>query len=154
MAALTNIYRQWLDETQKKLVDEYLRLNFRASGKYARELEPFITGDKIGILGSKHAEFMARGRGPTSSGKRGRLFGVILRWIDDKGIMPRGNITKRTLAWLIAAKIDREGYKVTGREGVVSNVINDEWIAELFRRIGQVELQEVRIELTQLLKAA
>ena len=154
MALLNNIYRQWLDETQKKLIDEYQRLNFRASGRYARELEPFIQGDKIGMFGARYSEFMARGRGPTSESKRGRLFPVILQWINDKGISPRGNITKRTLAWLIAAKIDREGYKVTGREGVISNVITDEWIAELFRRIGNVELQQVRIELTELLKAA
>jgi hypothetical protein len=154
MSALTPIYRQWLDETQKRLADEYKRLNFRASGNYERQLEPFIQGDRIGMLGANYARFMAQGRGPTAPTKRGRLFGVILQWVKDKGITPRGNITQRTLAWLIALKIDREGYKVTGREGVVSNVINDQWIAELFRRIGQNQIETVRIELRELLKAA
>ncbi len=63
-------------------------------------------------------------------------------------------MTKRTLAWLIAMKIDREGYSVKGREGVISNVVTDEWIQDLFKRIGNSEIERVRIELTQLLKAA
>ena len=155
MASLNQIYGQWLDETQKKLIDEYNKLGFRASGRYARELEPFQTSTKIGMLGVKYAEYMSRGRGVTSPSKRGKLFGVILQWINDKGITPReASMTKKTLAWIIALKIDREGYSVKGREGVISNVVTDAWIAELFRRICNSEIERVKIELTQLLKAA
>jgi hypothetical protein len=155
MASLNQIYAQWLDETQKKLIDEYNKLGFRASGRYARELEPFQTQTKIGMLGANYSEYMARGRGETRPGLRGRLYGVILQWINDKGITPKeATMTKKTLAWIIAMKIDKVGYSVKGREGVISNVVNDAWVAELFRRISNQEIERVRIELTQLLKAA
>jgi hypothetical protein len=153
------IYDQWLKETEAKLIAEYERLNFRASGRYANALEPFTAistfQDKIGVLGAKHAEFMARGRGATREGLRGRLYGIILQWVKDKGIRPRDpKMTERTLAWLIARKIDLKGYSVDNRKGVIYNVITDEWIAELFRRIGNQQLSVVRRDLTELIKKA
>lgn len=155
MATLQQIYGQWLDETQTKLINEYDKLGFRASGRYAKELDPFQTNTSIGMLGAKYAEYMARGRGETRRGLRGRLYGVILQWIEDKGITPReATMTKKTLAWIIAMKIDKAGYSVKNREGVISNVLTDAWISELFRRIGNSEIGRVKIELTQLLKAA
>lgn len=155
MATLNQIYAQWLDETQVKLIDEYQKLGFRASGTYAKQLEPFIQSNKIGMLGANYSEYMARGRGVTSPSKRGRLAAVMLQWINDKGITPReASITKEALSWMIATKIDREGYSVKSREGVITNVVNDVWIAELFRRIGNVEIERVKLELTQILKAA
>ena len=156
MSNKQQIYNQWLAETQTKLVSEYERLNFRASGRYANALEPFVSvnnfQDKVGMLGAKHSEFMTRGRGPTREGLRGRLFGIILQWVKDKGIRPReANMTERTLAWLIARKIDMQGYSVENRKGVISNVITDEWIAELFRRIGNQQLSIVRKDLSELI---
>lgn len=149
------LYKDWLEQTRVKLIAEYERLNFRASGRYANSLEPFIEGNKLGMLGARHAEYMSRGRGPTSDGKKGRLYGVIKQWIQDKNITPRDpKMTRNTLAWLIARKIDMQGYSVSDRQGVIDNVITDEWVNELFRRVSTLTAEVVVRDLQSLLKSA
>lgn len=150
-------YDQWLEETKKRLIAEYDRLKFRASGSYAEALEPFyqVRGSKeiLGMLGARHSEYMTRGRGATSPAKRGRLWGIIQQWIKDKNITPRDpKMTTKTLAWLIARKIDLQGYSVADRTGVVDNVLTDEWINELFKRVNQIQATIIVKDLQELLK--
>jgi hypothetical protein len=159
MSALTPIYRQWLDETQKRLADEYRDLGFKASGRYEKALEPFInsglTGTKIGMLGAKYSLYMSRGRGSTAESKRGRLQPVILQWLKDKGIVSRDpSVSSDSLAWMIATKIDKKGYSVSSRPGVITNVITDQWINELTLRIGNQLGKDFRPLLTKLIKGS
>ena len=139
------------------MIAEYDRLRFRASGNYANSLEPQVeqafNTTKIRMLGSAYAEQMQFGRRPTQNSGNGQLKAAILQWISDKGITPReAAMTKETLAFLIARKIHRKGYSIAGREGVISNVITDEWIKELLKRAGEVELNRVTSDIERLIK--
>lgn len=152
-------YQQWLDQTKAKLISEYDRLNFRASGSYAEALEGYIIStqnkDIIGMLGANHSQYMVKGRGATAENKRGRLWGIIQKWVKDKQIQPKDpNMTIKTLAWLIARKIDMQGYSVANRQGVIDNVLTDEWINDLIFKAGAFQGQIIVRDLQQLLKSA
>ena len=62
------------------------------------------------IYTNNYVYWLDRGRGPTSANKKGRLYGVIKQWVQEKGITST-DISQNSLAFLIARKIDREGYK-------------------------------------------
>ncbi len=150
-------YQDWLEESRIKMIAEYDRLKFRASGNYANSLEPIIESTfdytRVKMLGSAYAEQMQFGRGKTQNTGDGALKTAILQWITDKGITPReASMTNETLAFLISRKIHRDGYSVAGREGVISNVITPEWINNLVRRAGVVELGRVTSDILRLVK--
>ena len=92
-----------------------------ASGKLDDSVTDIVITSDGFISGSVQAlsywYYTNYGRGPTqrSSGK-GVVKAAIRQWIDDKGITPRDGangqkVTKDELAFLIARKIHREGYK-------------------------------------------
>jgi hypothetical protein len=150
-------YEDWLEESRVKMIAEYDRLKFRASGKYANSLEPIIESGinytRVKMLGAAYAEQMQFGRGRTQNSGNGQLKAAILQWISDKGITPReAAMSNETLAFLISRKIHRDGYSVAGREGVISNVITPEWIKNLVRRAGVVELGRVTSDILRLVK--
>lgn len=150
-------YEDWLEESRIKMIAEYDRLNFRASGKYANSLEPVIESGVnytlVKMMGVAYAEQMQFGRGRTQNGGNGQLKAAILQWISDKGITPReAAMSNETLAFLISRKIHRDGYSVAGREGVISNVITPQWINELIKRCGDVELGRVTSDILRLVK--
>ncbi|HNQ20433.1 MAG TPA: hypothetical protein PKI46_05170, partial [Bacteroidales bacterium] len=134
-----SIYLLWLSNLKADLIREYERLGLRASGSYEKELEYMISGKKIEMYGAYHSQFMQSGRSKTEKGPekgKGKLSEIILKWIDDKKITPRGGISKKTLAFLITRKIHREGIKVPNKYnegGVISNVITDERIEKLLQ---------------------
>lgn len=150
-------YEDWLEESRIKMIAEYDRLKFRASGKYANSLEPVIESGvnytRVKMLGAAYAEQMQFGRGITQNSGTGQLKAAILQWISDKGITPRdAAMSNETLAFLISRKIHRDGYSVAGREGVISNVITPQWINELIKRCGDVELGRVTSDILRLVK--
>lgn len=58
----------------------------------------------------------------------------ILDWIQQRGINPEG-ITQKSLAFLIARRISREGsllYRQGGNSGIISEVQTQEWIEANF----------------------
>jgi hypothetical protein len=81
---------------------------------------------------------------------------IILEWINVKGITPKdASMTKEQLSWIFSRNIHMNGIKVPNQYnagGVISNVITDAWIAELFRRIGNQQLSIVRKDLSELIK--
>ena len=150
-------YEDWLEESRIKMIAEYDRLKFRASGNYANSLEPVIESGvnytRVKMLGAAYAEQMQFGRGSTQNSGNGQLKAAILQWISDKGITPReAAMSNETLAFLISRKIHRDGYSVAGREGVISNVITPQWINELIKRCGDVELGRVTSDILRLVK--
>lgn len=58
----------------------------------------------------------------------------ILEWVRQRGITPEG-ISQKSLAFLIARKIGREGslvYRLGGNTGIISEVQSEAWILENF----------------------
>lgn len=75
-----------------------------------------------------------------------RLYGIILRWVEQKGIQVEN---KKSFAYLVARKIDRDGVKVPNQfnsGGLVSNVITDEKILGFTKRLTTYFLESARSE--------
>lgn len=141
---------EWLGETQELMVKKYDELGFRASGDWEKSLENEViegSGKYTGtISGANYTYWMEHGRKPGKFPPRS----AILKWINDKGIIAEG-ISQNSLAFLISRKIANEGTKV--RPGIVSDVITQQRVQELFSKIGQVFINEVRSDVIKELKA-
>jgi hypothetical protein len=141
---------EWLGETQDLMIKKYDELGFRASGDWAKSLENEVTegnGKYTGtITGSNYTYWMEHGR------KAGKFppISAIKQWIVDKGIVAE-KISQISLAFAIAAKIARDGTKV--RPGIVSDVITQSHVQDLYNRIGQVFINEVKSDVIKELKA-
>ena len=97
---------------------------------------------------SHHSLFVDLGR---RAGKRPPI-SAILQWIDDKRIVPT-DISKTSLAFLIARKIGNEGWKPKNSypNGVISSVINQNEIDKLLISLSKVAATNIRTEVWQTL---
>jgi len=135
------IINNWLSSVNSDLIKKYNELGLRASGNWANQLEEFqektSKGFKLGIKGEQYTGALEHGRAKTSTNTAGNptLREIIREWIDVKRITPKDNISKDSLAFLIARKIHEEGIKVPNEEynkgGLVSDVITKDKIKEL-----------------------
>ena len=138
------IISDWLSDIQIELIKNYNRLGLRASGNWEKQLEPFQkqTNDSfsIGILGAQYTGALENGRKPTTGNEGNPTLKEVIRiWIDDKGIIPKDNISKDSLAFLIARKIHEDGIKVPNRYnagGLVSDVVTKKSIEDLNRELS------------------
>jgi len=109
----------WVAERKKALVSSYHSHGLKASGNWEEELTSDVkqVGNKISVSidGARYTEQMVRGRGASRPGGDGTLESIIREWIDDKGIQPKGDISKDTLAFLITRKIHRDGIRVPNK---------------------------------------
>lgn len=140
----------FLDELISELKTNYNQLGLKASGRWEKELEQKVevtsAGYKGSILGMDYTYWLENGRGKTSEGKKGRLYGLILKWVEQKGIQVEN---KKSFAYLVARKIDREGIKVPNQfnaGGLVSNVITDQKILGFTKRLSTYFLESARSE--------
>ena len=148
MMTIAETVQLWLNSSKDQIISNYDRDNMRASGSFAKSLRVEVlqqSGLIKGTLhGAHHSLYVDKGRGKTSGGGNGQLREAIKQWIDDKGITPRDNISKDSLAFLISRKIHREGWKPKNSypNGVISSVINDNAIKDLLSSLGaNVKLQ-------------
>lgn len=148
---LKETIQAWTDKTIVDLKKSYNDKGFRASGTWERSLSGEVV-EKEGnihslISGQNYTKFMEEGRGITSPAKRGRLRGIIRKWIDDKGIVPNGKMSKDSLAFLIARKIDEKGIQIRpDRQGVVTNVIKEN-MNDILKDMGKVFTTEIKSDL-------
>jgi len=133
---VAKILKDELELLKSELIKEYDSLGMRASGKWADGLEvqaSEATGKIIGLDYSQQLEFGRRaGKYPPKE--------AIEQWIRDKGLASRieGQISVSTLAFLIARKIAREGWKREQFGGVelISKVITAERIQKILDKVG------------------
>lgn len=152
------IIDNWASDVIGDLIKNYDLLGLRASGKFAKGLTFKSTSNRLIVYSEPHAIFMENGRGPSSGGKSsGRSLKEIIRdWIDDRGITPK-DISKDSLAFLIARKIHRQGIQVPNkynRGKVITSVLNDQRIDQLIDQIKDNEVDFLRTDLTKIFKAA
>ena len=148
MMTIAETVQLWLNSSKDQIISNYDRDNMRASGSFAKSLRVEVLQQsgliKGTLYGAHHSLYVDNGRGKTSGGGNGQLKVAIKQWIDDKNITPKDNISKDSLAFLIARKIHREGWKPKNSypSGVISSVINDNAIKELLSSLGaNVKLQ-------------
>lgn len=117
------------------LIKKYDELGMRASGNWANSLEVQVKGFSATLTGEKYSEQLEFGR---KSGKQPPSE-AIEQWIRDKGLSNRieGNISISSLAYLIARKIAREGWKRDGYGGVelISQVVTPERMQSIIDRV-------------------
>jgi len=152
VSSIAEEVQKWLDESKAKIIVNYDRDQMRASGNFAKSLRTDvkeIPGRVIGLMvGSHHSLFVDQGR---NAGKRPPI-SAILKWIDDKRIVPT-DISKPSLAFLIARKIGNEGWKPKNSypNGVISSVINQTEIDKLLISLSKVAATNIRTEVWQTL---
>lgn len=158
MSELSDKINTWMLEIKNDLINNYNRMGLRASGKFARDLEPIVSEGQLSVkaymLSAKHAYFMENGRGATKNPGNGNLREIIRAWIDNKGIVPR-LISKDSLAFLITRKIHNEGIKVPNKYnsgGVISNVITNERIENLIQEIKPIFSKNIKSETIKVFK--
>lgn len=98
----------------------------------------------------KYVRVLETGRGPTKGGGDGTgktLRESILEWIETKPV-PTTDISPKSLAFLIARKIHKEGtllYRQGGNSGILSEYTNDEYIRNtLTPRLRDALISEVK----------
>jgi hypothetical protein len=141
--------KKTLDEFDKKLISDLRKsldaAGTTASGKTKESLNSVYSLNSYKLYGRAFIFGLEYGRKKTTGGGNGSLKGIILKWINDKGIIPRDNISKNTLAFLIARKIHREGDLLHSTKqnfrgmkaptGIINDVINDGRIEQLSKRL-------------------
>lgn len=142
-----DIINEWMEGVQGDLIANYDRLGLRASGSFARSLEPVVTerphGYNIKMKAARHSYFMEHGRRPNtekSPAAAKRLYPIIKQWVQDKGL-PFDN--RRVFA--ICLKIVYKGIRVPNRYnpgGVISEVVTEQRMRQLASSLGRNILLE------------
>jgi hypothetical protein len=124
------------EDLKKDLIIAYDAKGMRASGKFAETLEVRVNGLTAQLWGEDYAQQLETGR---KSGKFPPI-DAIKKWIEDKGIANRiqGEISISSLAFLIARKIAREGWKREQFGGVelISQVVTDQRMQKIIDEVG------------------
>lgn len=151
---MENSFEQEIESLKQDLIKKYNNLGMKASGEWERQLEYFVKyTEKIVLveyLGLNYTEYLTKGR------KSGSFppVNVIRKWIDDKGITPFDNISKDSLAFLIARKIAREGtnYFKQGGTDLIDGIITKERINTIADAYGRSILTKFTLDINQQLQ--
>jgi hypothetical protein len=132
----TSILKEEFDLIKADLIKRYNEKGMRASGNWANTLEVQVKGISAQLLGEKYSEQLEFGR---KAGKQPPSK-AIEQWIRDKGLASRieGKISISSLAFLIARKIAREGWRRQSYGGVelISEVVTPERIQAIIDRVS------------------
>lgn len=134
------------------LIRAYDAKGMRASGKFADSLEVRVEGLTAQLWGEDYAQQLETGR---KSGKFPPI-DAIKKWIEEKGIANRiqGEISVSSLAFLIARKISREGWKREQFGGVelISQVVTDQRMQKIIDEVGVEQALKYTTEITKMIE--
>jgi len=152
MASTSQIFAEEFESLRVDLVKKYDELGMRASGKWAESTE-VESGEFFGrVIGAPYTEQLEEGRKP---GKFPPIQ-AIEQWIIDKGIVGQieGEISVSSLAFLIARKISREGWKREEHGGVdlVTLVVTPKRIQSIIDKLGDSLIMDFTSEFITELK--
>ena len=144
MNTLEQEIQKEIDLLMRELIEAYDKKGMRASGNWANSLRSEVSGTVGRIYGENYTEQLEYGR------RAGGFPPIdqIEEWVRDKGIQAiEASITARNLAFLIARKIAREGWKRDRFGGVelVSEVLTPARIQQALDNIGFTAAQELVI---------
>lgn len=113
-----------------------------ASGRMSRETKHEVkqtaTAIEMVVDTVSYFRYADEGRGPTRKVGTGEVKKNIRKWIDQKGISPKG-LTKDELAFLIARKIHKEGYE---GKFYVSDVVSEQFKREMDSKIADAIIKD------------
>lgn len=140
-----SILQETLTQAKNDLVSSYRSKGLNASGESENlTIDIDSNGYTVNgrISGPIQWYFMENGRQPNKDKSRGQigfLYGILKRWAEQKGV--------KINAWMAARKIVYEGIKVPNRHnpgGVISDVINDEFISRLNDKLNAAVVSEYK----------
>lgn len=137
---VTEVLQSEFEALKNELIAKYDELGMRASGNFAESLEVQVNDTKAVLLGANYAEQLEYGR------KAGKFppIAQIEQWINDKGIISKiqGKISVSSLAFLIARKIARVGWKREEFGGVelITQVVTPERIQQILDKVSDIYL--------------
>ena len=143
------ILKTELNQLKTELIEAYDDKGMRASGRWADELEVKVSKNKEQILGLEYTRQLEEGRSPGGFPP----VDIIEQWVVDKNIQAIDDaITTRTLAFLIARKIAREGWQRQEQGGVdlISDVITPKRLESILGKLTDANLVEFSSEITSI----
>lgn len=139
------------ENLKKDLIIAYDAKGMRASGRFAETLEVRVEGLNAKLFGEAYGQQLETGR---RAGKFPPI-DAIKQWIHDKGIASRiqGQISISSLAFLIARKIAKKGWKREGYGGVelISSVVTDERIQKIINEVGLEQTMIFKTEIEKMI---
>lgn len=142
------IIKEEIDAILVDIIDVYNKSGRRASGEFEKGLEAVYKHNKGTIRGFVYLA----GRGATKKkGKAGEptLQDQILSWLKIKGIRPlKKKMKLRSLAFLIARKIHKQGTKRSEWLKVYEEVITPERIDSIIDRISELNVNKIITTIT------
>lgn len=122
------ILTDFFNALKAEVIQEQERQGRVASGKSISEYEVEANNDQATLYGVNYVGTLETGR------KAGKVpFGftqIILKWMADKSLFSAESETKKkSIAYLIARKIEKEGtalHRQGGNSGIISNIITRE----------------------------
>lgn len=119
------------------LIQAYISKGMKASGDFEDSAEVIVLPNSAKLLANHYARQLEDGR---KSGGRPPIE-AIKQWIIDKGISNnvKKNISITSLAFAIATKIGKQGWKRERHGGVnlISDVVTDKRMQEIINKVGQ-----------------
>lgn len=142
MTALETLHKE-LEQVNKDLIAKHRELGMEASGRWGKELEVQAKQSGAHFIGT------VRGADYTGALQFGRKPGGfppinrIEQWIEDKRIT--SDIPVRSLAFLIARKISREGtrYFKQGGTDLVDSVLTPQRIDDIVSKVGVIHVDVI-----------
>ena len=142
--------KQIVTDLQRSMSSKGLNASRKTSDSIKYEVSETLTKSVLKIIANRSIGALQYGRKPGRMPPRD----VIRQWIDNKPLTLQGKMTKDQLAYLIQRKLGREGIKVPNRYnvgGVITDVINDELIARIFKEIKSASINRL-VEATKKVK--
>lgn len=143
---IRSIVIEELQDLARRIAENIANNGQTASGRTARSLEVVDENDSLALYGRKAFGTMETGR---KGGRVPRNFSDILyQWSLDKGIAFSDERERRSFAYLLAKKIQKEGtelFREGGRADVYSNEIQ-QTVENITQRISmslQTEIQTI-----------
>lgn len=151
---IEQIVNNWTTGVEQELIQNYNKLGLRASGAWAssisNEQKTTQTNINVKIFGNDYTQYLENGRGKNKNqspeglrkwvGWAGSTF--LKDWVKAKG--------KNISPFAIAYKIAREGIKVpnaNNKGGLVTDVITDQKIKQLYKEVGGVLINEIKSDI-------
>jgi len=145
---ITQAVRVSMELFRDEMIKQLAEKNINASGRLSASAEDVIIDSEGFVSGTVRANsywfYRNFGRGPTQNTGSGQLRPKIRQWIDDKGINPKGNISKDELAFLITRKIHREGYEGKAFVSDTTDVVQP----EIDKLIADAAFKDLNSQLT------
>lgn len=123
------------DALKSEILKAYEQSGLMASGNWGESLEVVALPNGISIIADGYADGRPAGKQPPSA--------AIEKWLVQKGIAARTEkeIATSSLAYLIARKIGRQGWKpkISGSD-IIESVATPQRIQQIIDRVGEAHL--------------